>query len=259
MNAPHFNRRVLVGALLLALAPAAVVAQDGLPPASELIDRHVEAIGGRDAVLAPAGSHSTGSFSMPAAGLEARMEVFASSRPARMVSMIEIPGLGTIQQGFTGEYGWSVDPNLGPRLLDGLELAAIEEGVSNEASLRDPSMFTERTTVERTEIDGDACYRVRLVWKSGRETFDCYSVESGLLIASESDEETPMGTIPVVTLMRDYQQFGGILSPTLIVQRMMGQEQIVTIELVEYGEIQADRFAPPPAIETLIQGRESRR
>lgn len=257
MNASHFGRRALLGALLLATAPAALMAQGDLPPAAELIDRHVEAIGGREALLTPSGSHSIGAFSMPAAGLEARMEVFASTDPARMVSMIEIPGMGTIQQGFTGEYGWSVDPNLGPRLLDGLELAAIQEGVSNEASLRDPSMFTERTTVERTEIDGEACYKVRLVWKSGRETFDCYSVESGRLIASESNEETPMGTIPVVTLMLDYEQFGEILSPTRIVQRMMGQEQIMTIETVEYGEIDAERFAPPPAIRTLIEARET--
>ena len=257
MNAANYRHRALVGALVLAMAPAVAVAQGDLPPAADLIDRHIEAVGGRDALLAPAGSHSVGEFSMPAAGLKARMEVFATSDPLRMLSVIEIPGLGTIQQGYTGEHGWSVDPNLGARLLEGKELAAIKEGGSNEGALRDPSLFTERTTVERTEVEGEACYRVRLVWKSGRETFDCYSVERGLLIASESNEETPMGTIPVVTLLREYQQFGEIMSPTRIVQRMMGQEQVMTIETVEYGEIELEKFVPPPAIQTLIEAKES--
>lgn len=254
-------RRALLGALALALLPAtlpaALTAQDDLPPAAELIDRYVETIGGRDAVLSAPGTHSTGAFSMPAAGLEAKMEIYAATEPSRMVSVIEIPGMGTVRNGYTGEHGWSVDPNLGARLLEGMELESMREGASNAASLRDPSLFDERTTVERTELNGEACYKVRLVWKSGRETFDCYSVESGLLIASEANEETPMGTIPVVTLISDYKQFGDILSPTRIVQQMMGQQQVITIETVEYGEIEAERFAPPPAIQTLIDQQES--
>lgn len=249
-------RRAILGALALALLPAAfpagLRAQDDLPAAGEIIDRYVDAIGGRDAVLSAPGTHSTGAFSMPAAGLEAKMEIYAATEPSRMVSVIEIPGMGIIRNGYTGEYGWSVDPNLGPRLLEGMELESMREGASNAASLRDPSLFDERTTVERTEMNGEACYKVRLVWKSGRETFDCYSVDSGLLVASQSNEETPMGTIPVITLISDYEKFGDVLSPTRIVQQMMGQEQVITIETVEYGEIEAERFDPPASIQTLI-------
>lgn len=259
MKPQQTTHRALFGALLgaLALAPAALAAQEELPPAAEVIDRYVEAIGGREAVMAAGGSHSTGTFSMPAAGLEATMDVYTATDPNRMVSVIEIPGMGTIRQGYTGTYGWSVDPNLGPRLLEGKELASIQEGASNQASVRDASLFDERTTVERTEMNGEACYKVRLVWKSGRETFDCYSVESGLLVASEANEETPMGTIPVITLISDYQQFGDILSPTRIRQQMMGQEQVITMDTVEYGEVDPERFAPPAVIQTLIDQKES--
>lgn len=258
MNPMQTYRRVLQGALMaaLALVPATLTAQD-LPPAEELIDRYVEVIGGRDAVLGAVGSHSKGTFSMPMAGLEATMEVYTATEPNRMLSVIEVPGMGTIQQGYTGEYGWSVDPNLGPRLLEGQELESMREGASNAASVRDPSLFRERTTVERTEMNGEACYKVRLVWQSGRETFDCYSVDSGLLVASQSNEETPMGTIPVVTLISDYEQFGDIRSPTRITQQMMGQEQIITMDWVEYGDIEDDRFTPPAVIQTLIEQKES--
>ncbi|NIP78356.1 MAG: hypothetical protein GWM90_03805, partial [Gemmatimonadetes bacterium] len=199
-------RRVAFAALATALAvPASARSQDALPSAEDVIDRYVESIGGRDRVLSREGSRSTGTFSMPAAGIEGTVEVITGSSPTRVLSRFEIPGLGTILNGYTGEVGWSMDPNLGPRLLEGKELAAVVEGSSRHASVRDASLFDARETVEETEMNGESCYKVRLLWKSGRETFDCYSKESGLLVASIATQESPMGEIEGVTLMSEYR------------------------------------------------------
>ena len=247
----------VAAAFVFAFSPVSLPAQEQLPPAAEIIDRYVEAIGGRNAVLGHTGSHSTATFSMPMAGIEADMDVLSSTEPIRSITIIEIPGIGTIQEGYTGEYAWSMDPNMGPRLLEGRELEAAREGAMIGAGLRDPSLFTERTTAGRTEMNNEACYRVKLVWKSGRETHDCYSVETGLLVAVEATQPTPMGDIPVVSLMGEYTEFGDVLSPTRVVQQMMGQEQVITIHTVEYGEIDEEGFAPPAAIQTLIEQKES--
>lgn len=258
MTSRLVNRRAGIFAIALALLPGALVAQDQeLPPADEVIDRYVEAIGGREAYLAQPPSHVTGTFSMPMAGLEASVEIFSASEPDRTFTHVEIPGMGTVLEGYTGEHGWAMDPNMGPRLVEGRELASLRENASHMGELRDASMFSDRTTLERTEMNGEACYKVRLVWKSGRETFDCYSVETGLRIATENVQESPMGEIPVVSLISDYERFGGILSPTLVKQQMMGQEQIIAIDSVEYGPVDDDRFVPPPAIQTLIEQQES--
>ena len=131
----RLSRRGILAALTLFIAAPAAQAQDALPAADEIIDRHVEAIGGRDAVLSKEGSRAAGQFSMPAAGIQGTIEVLSASSPTRVISRVEIPGLGTIVNGYTGEVGWSVDPNLGPRLLEGMELAAMVEGSSNEASM----------------------------------------------------------------------------------------------------------------------------
>lgn len=251
------SRRVLLLAIALAVTPGVVPAQDqDLPPAGDLIDRYVEALGGREAVLAQPGSHATGTFSMPAAGLEAPLEVYSASDPDRTITTVEIPGLGTVQEGFTGEYGWSVNPNLGPRVFEGEELAASRESASTMGQLRDASMFSERTTVEQTEMNGEACYRVKLVWNSGRETFDCYSVDTGLIVATEIVQPTPMGDIPVVSLIGGYESFGGVMTPTQVTQQMMGQEQSITIDSVEIVEVDPERFTPPASIQALIEQRQ---
>jgi hypothetical protein len=236
---------------VLAVVPP-VASQDALPPAEELIDRHIEAMGGRDTLLGHASSRSTGTFSMPAAGITGTLVVEAAA-PNRMASQVEIPGLGLIRNGFDGKVGWSVDPNLGPRLLDGLELAAMQENTHQLAALRDPSLFTVRETVELTEMNGQPCYRVRLVWNSGRETFDCYSVETGLMVAMSASQETPMGNIESVTFLEEYQEYGGILSPTRIRQQALGQEQLMTLDSIEYDVVEDDAFDPPASIRTLME------
>ena len=246
--------------LALVFAPAALDAQAAatdLPPAEEVIDRYIEAIGGRDVYLSQPASHATGTFSIPMAGLEATMDIYSDIDPNRMLTVIEIPGMGMVYEGYTGKYGWALDPTLGPRLLEGKELASLREGASTEGSLRDASMFSKRATVEETEMNGEACYKVQLVWNSGRETFDCYSVESGLRVASETVQSTPMGEIPVVSLFSDYMEFGGILMPTRVRQQMMGNEQVITVDSVEFGNVGDEQFTPPPAIRTLIEQEES--
>lgn len=255
-------RRAFVLAITLAVAPAALPAQDAagaaeLPTAQELIDRYVEALGGREAVLAQPGSHATGTFRMPAAGLEGPIEVYSGTDPDRSITIVEIAGLGKLLEGYTGEYAWAMDPNMGPRLLEGQELAAARESGSTLGQLRDASMFTERTTVEQTEMNGESCYRVKLVWNSGRETYDCYSVETGLIVAREIVQPTPMGDIPVVALIGDYEEHGGVMTATVLRQQMMGQEQVIEIESIEIGEVDPERFAPPPAVQSLIDQQES--
>ncbi len=255
---PNSAHRLLAALVITAVAPVAVAAQAAdLPTAAKLIDRYVEAIGGSKAISAMPDSRTVGTFAMPAMGIQGTLEVLAARNPTRVLSVVTIPGLGEVRNGYTGEVGWSLDPNLGPRLLDGKELAAMVEGASEGGSMRDASMFTTRETVEKTELNGEPCYKVRLVWKSGRETFDCYSIASGLLVATTSNEETPMGSIEVVSLLKDYKRFGDVLTATSISQQMMGQEQVMTVDSVQYGPIDAARFAPPQEIQTLIDQKSS--
>ncbi len=245
---------LVVGALLAHAAGAP--AQEALPPAAELIDRYVAEVGGRDAILARDNSRATGRFEMPAAGIQGTMIVQSAS--GRTLTEIEIPGIGRIRSGYDGEVAWSIDPNLGTRVLEGRESESMRENANPLSAVRDVSLFSVRETVELTEMGGEACYRVRLVWNSGRETFDCYSVDTGLLVGQVSTQESPMGAIETVSLLSDYQEAGGLLMPRRMEQRAFGQVQLVVIDTLEYGVVSPDAFELPDAIRTLLQAEASR-
>ena len=241
--------RIIAGLALLVLLPLGAGAQD-LPDAAQIVDRYVEALGGHDLLVSRQNSRSTGSFSMPAAGLSGTMDV--RSMVGRVLQRFEIEGYGTSMTGYDGEVGWSVDPNLGPRLLEGKELDALKESASIDASLRSADAYPVRETVELAEMNGQACHKVRFVSAAGRESFDCFSTESGLKVATITTQETPMGAIEVLTLIGDYRDFDGINMPTRMTQQIYGAEQIITVETVEYGVVTEEDFTPPPAIQTLI-------
>lgn len=235
---------------LLVSLPAVVSAQD-LPPAQEIIDRYVEAVGGRDAVLSSVTTRTVGSFSMPAMGVTGELTVLTGEND-EMFTRVTIPGMGEILSGYTGEVGWSVDPMTGPRLLEGGELDAMREQSDDRYSVRDASLFTSFETVGENEYDGEACWQIAYVFTSGRESTECYSKETGLVVATVTTQESPMGAVDVVTRFSDYQQFGDLTLPTTMRQAAMGQEQVMSVDSVEFGTVQPADLAPPAAIQTLI-------
>jgi hypothetical protein len=240
--------------LALAVVTPAAAQQDQLPAADELIDRYVEALGGREALLRHKSSRAGGHFEMPAAGIKGDLEVL-SAAPNLVVTMVTIPGIGVMRTGFDGNVGWSVDPMMGPRLLSGGELQALRDQAHILAAVRDESLFTARETVERTEVDGVSCIEVRLVWKSGRETFDCYSPETGLLVATRARQDSPMGAVEVTTIHGDYREFGRVRLATRLTQQMMGQQQVMTLTSVDFDAVDPKAFTPPPEIQALMKDK----
>ena len=236
---------ILAAAPVFAQAPAA-----GLPPAKDVIAKFVTATNATAVMAKHTSVKTTGKFEMASAGISGDIEI-AQARPNKTMLRIDLPGMGQVQEGFDGTTGWAINPMQGPRIKTGKELEAVREESAFGASSRQGPNIASAQTVEKTEMNGEGCYKVKLVWKSGRETFDCYSVASGLLIASMAKQDTPMGSVDVTNLVSDYKDFGGQKIATRLTQQVMGQEQVITINNVEYDAADPASFEMPAAIKAL--------
>lgn len=238
-------------ALMVVTEAASAQVTPTLPAGTAIVARYAAAVGG-PAFLSAKSIVTKGAMSMPAAGISATFELTQLS-PNQMQMVTEIPGMGAVQAGFDGTTGWSMDPMQGPRLLTDKELDQIRDESDRRATVRAAEMFTSIVTVADTTMNSERCYLVKLVWKSGRETFDCYSPTTGLMVASRSVQKTAMGDIPVVTLLSDYKKFGDVTVATKSVQEAMGQQQVFSISSVEFGNGAGMTIAPPAAVKALVK------
>ncbi|HEU4631283.1 MAG TPA: hypothetical protein VFS08_16140 [Gemmatimonadaceae bacterium] len=237
-------------------APAAApTTADSLPPAAELVARHVAAVGGEAAVRRHHSSRMTGTLEMPGMGLRGEVTIVAVAPQGSRMRVV-IHGLGEIATGYDGTTAWSMNPMQGPRLLVGAELTRLrEESDFHGAILRTLDAATSRRTVARTELDGQPCYRVAVTWASGRQSAECYAVESGLLVGSWSHEVTATTTMDITTTLGDYREVGGVKFPMRMRLRVGPQEQVLTVTDVVLDDADASAVAPPAAIQALVAAR----
>jgi hypothetical protein len=254
-----FLRVATLAALLLAplyaQAPAKAKpeAPDGLPEARDLINRHLKAVGGREAILSHKSMHATGTLSVAASGMTGEMEVFQAANPNRMLVRTTVKDIGEIMEGFDGSHAWSMTPMTGPMLKVGKDLQQSKLDADFYGDLRDPKMYPEVKTLEKTTFDGRPCYKVSLKRIDGVEDIDYYDVATGLRAGGTRTRETMMGSLTISTTESGYKKFGNLVQPTTLTQQVMGVEQKITLLTIEYDKVPASALEPPAAIKALIK------
>ncbi len=230
-------------------APAAVATAlpHGRGGAARSIARR---IGGEEAIRKHTTRSVKGTFEIPAQGMKGDLSIMAAA-PDMIRVMVTLPGLGELQRGYDGKLGWSIDPAIGPRLLEGNELAEFKHSADFYDDLHDPKKFKSITVVGKTTFEGQECYELKLVKETGFEYTEFFSVASGLIVGGKLNASSQMGSVPVTSMVSDYKPFGGVLVPTVTRQRMMGLEQLTTVISVSFDPIDPKAFELPPAIAAL--------
>lgn len=224
----------------------------GLPSARSILDRHLAAIGGRDAVLSHKSTHASGTLSMPAAGVTGAVDVYGA-HPNRTLLKVSLGGVGEVLEGFDGTHGWSISPMTGPMLLEGKQLEEKRFDSEFHSELRSNARYQSLTTLEQVDFEGRRCYKLRLVRKTGGEDIEFYDAATGLKAGSITTRETQMGTVTSTTVETDYKKFGNLLQPTTVRSQMGQLQQVITITSIEYDQVPASIFELPAGIKALLK------
>jgi hypothetical protein len=165
----------------------------------------------------------------------------------------ELPGMGQMLAGYDGTTAWARDPMAGARLLTGMEASQAAEEADPEASLRTTSNIVKSETVEKTNMNSQDCYKVTHTWKSGRTSHDCFSVTSGLIVASIQKQTGPMGEMEVTQFLDDYKDFGGVKRASVTRLQLMGSEVRTTMTSFEWDTVKPEDMEPPADIKALLK------
>lgn len=233
-----------------AAAPQAAPAE--LPSAKSIIDRHIEASGGRAALMARSSSHVVGTLAIPANGMKGKLEIFAA-KPNKMLSKTSLEGIGEILEGFDGTVGWTINPMTGPLLSSPKEVEQKKIDLDFYGDLNVEKKYKTIKTLEKTTFEGRPVYKVALTKHDGTDDIQYFDAETGLKAGSQATRETPMGAITATVTVAEYKKFGGFLAPAKIKQSTMGVEMILTFDTIEHDNVDPAVFDLPPAIKALIK------
>jgi len=247
------GRRIAIGlAVCWTAAGACLWAADELPKAETLLDKYVEVTGGKAAYEKNRNTVSSGTMDFAAMGLKGTVMAYRAA-PDKSYVEIDIAGVGKLQEGSNGTVAWSLSAMQGPHLKEGdekvtaLQLATYD----GEVKWRDIYKTVETTGVET--VDGKECYRVVLTPKEGSPSTRFYDKQSGLMLKTIMNVQSPMGEVTVESVASDYRKEGELLVPHKMTQKTMGQEFSLALESMKYNvEIPKDRFDLPPEIQALV-------
>jgi len=244
------RRHALLGLLLSA---AALHAADALPKGETIMDKYVEATGGKAAYDKVKSDISTGSMTLAAMNLKGAMVAY-SQAPDKRVVEVTFEGIGKMVEGVTGGEAWSMSAMQGPRVKEGDEKTDSVRQARYNSDVNWRDIYKSAETAGSETVEDKDCYKVNLTAKDGKPSTRWYDKKSGLLIKATMTSKTPMGEVNIELLPGDYRKEGDILMPHKIVSKLAGQELIMSIDKVEQNvEIPKDKFDPPAEVKALMK------
>jgi zinc protease len=249
MTAPRL--RLVFPALLLgtALAGAAFAADDIKPEA--ILDKYVEATGGRAAYEKVQAEMSTGTLEIPTMGLTGTLTIYRAA-PDKSYTLIDFSGVGKAEEGSNGQVAWSLSAMEGARIKEGEERALALRSDAFHGELRWRDFYKKAELAGSEDVGGKPCYKLVLTPNDGSPETRYYDKSSNLLVKVVLPISTPQMSGNAEVSLSDYKAEDGILSPHTISQKVPNAEFVVKISSVKYNpEIPAGRFDLPAEIKAL--------
>jgi zinc protease len=248
-------------ALVLALSGAGagwIFAQDAakadLPKAETILDHYIEVTGGKAAYQKRTSEIQTGTFEVPAAGLKGSVTIY-SAPPDKSFTSVDLGGIGKMESGTIDGMAWQNNAMTGAQVKSGQEKAESLREANFYATLNWRDLYPSVETKGLETVDGEECYKVEETPKDGKPVTLFFQKKSGLVVKRETVAVSQqMGEVPVEVMVSDYKDFGGILTPTKITQKAMGQEFTITVDSIKVNEaIPPEKFDPPAEVKALLK------
>ena len=208
--------------------PATDAKPAALPTADQILDKYVQAIGGKAAIEKQTSRVSKGSFEIPAVGASGTAEIYEKA-PNKNAAIITIPGFGVIQEGYDGKTAWAQDPQSGLREKAGAELATAKLDGEFHKPIKIKQLYPKIVVKGKDKVgDRDVFVVEATPVESSTETW-YFDAQSGLILRQDAERESPQGKQAVQSFLEDYKEVDGVKIPFSI--RQVTPQFTVTIKI----------------------------
>ncbi len=231
-----------VGANAWQTAPAAK--SETLPTVDEIIERYVQAAGGRKAIEQIKSRVYVGSR-VGADGVLVPEEV-RTKAPNKLLITTSYPNL-VFRTGYDGSQGWARSNQTARDLPDDI-LAQIRREAEFYKETKLKELYSHMRVVSKTKVGDGEAYLIEATPADGGANDKLYfDVTSGLLVRKYSETKIALGQFPTQTEYEDFREVDGIKIPFMIRWSIPGRTWGRKISEVKQNLTLDDSEFNPPA------------
>jgi hypothetical protein len=187
---------------------SAVKPEKALPSVEQVLDKYIQALGGK-AALAKLKTRLVKGSRVGADGVLVPEELYQKS-PDKLLVMTSYPNV-TFQSGFNGTQAWARDGRGGDQINDQFAEALKREAeFFNAVRLRE--LYPKMTVVSRATVGDRETYVISATTSDGGEKL-FFDAQTGLLVRRYLEFETVLGQTPVQVDYEDYREVDGVKLP----------------------------------------------
>lgn len=184
-----------------------------LPDVEQILERYVQAVGGRQAIERVKSRVWKGSR-VGADGVLVPEEVYAKA-PNKLLTVTSYPNQ-VFRTGYDGARGWARS-NEGGRDLPAEMLAQLRREAEFYKETRLKDIYSKLTVLGRATVGEREAYVVEATPSDGGSAEKLYfDVQTGLLVRKYSEAKTVIGQFPTQTDYEDYRDVEGVKLPFAI-------------------------------------------
>jgi hypothetical protein len=237
------------------VAAASAVAQEKAKPAAEpkkpaltaeqIIDKSIQAAGGRAAMEKLVSTYAKGMLEFKAQDMYGMLEIYAKA-PNKQLILMNLDMVGEVKQAFDGQLAWAQEPSGHVVEISGAPLEEARRRAVFNAPLKWHELYSKAEFTGEGSVGGHKAYMIRLSGDGGQSVTRYYDQETFLLLREAGNHETPQGPMDVQADFSDYRDVDGVKSPFQIRQTLPQGEMVLKIsEIKNNVEIDDAKFAKP--------------
>jgi photosynthetic reaction center cytochrome c subunit len=211
----------------------------------QILDKYIQALGGRDAIAKLTSLTMKGSISNPSTGETGTVEFYMKA-PNKRLALINIYAEGLDERGYNGAAGWFLDPDEGPKDLGGDDLTAIKTQAEFYKDLKLKEVYPQLSSHGQQSVGGKAVYVLISHRPDGSDEELYFDAESGLLVRDDAPYVTDDGRSVVENVFEDFRDVDGVKRAFTVRQTSPDFDYVIKFsEIRSNAPIEDSKFEKP--------------
>jgi zinc protease len=223
---------LVFAAIAATQAPAqSVPAAESKPAPAQIIEKYVEAIGGRAAIEKITSRVMKGQTEIAGDETITGTIEIAAKAPDKLVLRITLPQNGKLASGYDGKTAWDISPDYGLRELKDEELAWVRRNADFYWPVKLAELYPTMTVLGKEFAGPREAWVVQATPAHGDSDKLYFDTQTGLLLRKVEDVWDPDGKSTFQVDFSDYREVDGVKLPFVV--RRGSDDFTMTITLAE--------------------------